>query len=303
METTLKSAPVWIVPEGPVVHSVTALGSAGSVSLRGADSPSPIKRAIPGGETREYRIPNLARACQVLRLFASSCDSFSSSAVARQLKMPRTTVLRILHTLAAERLLQRRGFDFTASPELHTGLRSIADTALRAAAVPVLNEISQLTGETACLALLAGDKVAVVETCDSPYAARVGSGLRRVDGLALHCLREGVSGFWTAGLSGDGAGRWATAGTNPRTMTNAEALATECSRIVRQGYALDNEEYEEGVRCLAAPVWGSGGVLAAAIGVWASAATFTEQRASDVAPLVLQAAKKLTATLAQQTSR
>jgi IclR family acetate operon transcriptional repressor len=217
--------------------------------------------------------------------------------------MPRTTVLRILHTLAAERLLQRRGFDFTASPELHTGLRSIADNALRATAVPVLNEISQLTGETACLALLAGDKVDVVETCDSPYAARVGSGLRA--SMDLHCTAFGKV-FLAFGpraclgtLLAGGPLRARTA----RSMTNAEELASDCSRIVRQGYALDNEEYEEGVRCLAAPVWGSGGVLVAAIGVRASAATFTEQRASDVAPLVLQAAKKLAAIPAQQTRR
>jgi DNA-binding IclR family transcriptional regulator len=301
MEITLKSAPVWIVPESPGVPNVAALGCAASDSLRGADHPSPVKPAVPGGAIREYRIPNLARACQVLRLFASSHDHLSSSAVARRLKMPRTTVLRILHTLAAERLLQRRGFDFTASPELHTGLRSIADTALCAAAVPVLNEISQLTGETACLALLDGDKVAVVETCDSPYASRVSSGLGA--SMDLHCAAFGkvFLAFGPRAYLGTVLAGAPLQARTPRTITTAEALAAECSRIVRQGYALDNEEYEEGARCLAAPVWGSGGVLAAAIGVWASAATFTEQRVSDVAPLVLQAAKKLIATLAQRT--
>jgi len=125
---------------------------------------------VPGVATREYRIPNLARACHVLRLFAASDEYLSSSAVARRLKMPRTTVLRILHTLAAERLLQRHGFDFAASPELRTGLRSMADTEVRAAAVPVMKDLSQVTGETVYLALLAGDKVVVVETCDSPHS-------------------------------------------------------------------------------------------------------------------------------------
>jgi IclR family acetate operon transcriptional repressor len=66
---------------------------------------------------------------------------------------------------------------------------------------------------------------------------------------------------------------------------------------------LDDEEYEEGVRCLAAPVWGSGGVLAAAVGVSASAATLTGPRVSDVAVLVLQAANKLVGTVVQQTSK
>ncbi len=296
METSLKSAPVWIVPEGPQVASVAALGSAASHSSRGADHPSPAKRAIPGVTTREYRIPNLARACQVLRLFASSEDPLSSSAVARRLKMPRTTVLRILHTLAAERFLQRRGFDFVANPELHTGLRSRAETALCAAAVPVLNDIAQLTGETACLALLAGDKALVVETCDSAGVPRVGNGT----GVAmdLHCSAFGkvFLAFGPRASLNRILGSAPLQARTPRTLATAEGLAAECSWIVRQGYAVDNEEYEEGVRCLAAPVWANGSVLAAAIGVSAPAATFTEQRVSDVAVLVLQAAKKLSGT-------
>jgi IclR family acetate operon transcriptional repressor len=233
-----------------------------------------------------------------LRLFAASDEYLSSSAVARRLKMPRTTVLRILHTLAAERLLQRHGFDFTASPELRTGLRSMADTAVRTAAVPVLKELAQLTGETAYLALPAGDKAVVVESCDTSHAPRVGSGTRAP--MDLHC-----SAFGKVFLAfGPRACLERVLGCAPlpartrRTLTTAEALGTECGRIVRQGYATDNEESEEGVRNLAAPVWASAGVLAAAIGVSASAATFTEQRVSDVAVLVVQAAKKLAGTLA-----
>jgi DNA-binding IclR family transcriptional regulator len=85
------------------------------------------------------------------------------------------------------------------------------------------------------------------------------------------------------------------------TLTTTEALAAECRRIVGQGYAMDDQEYEEGVRSLAAPVWASGGVLAAAIGVSASAATFAQQRASDIGVLVVQAAKKLAAALPERT--
>jgi DNA-binding IclR family transcriptional regulator len=215
--------------------------------------------------------------------------------------MPRTTVLRILHTLAAERLLQRRGFDFTASPELRSGLRSMADTDLCAAAGPALNEISQLTGETACLALLAGDKVVVAESCGSRFGSRAGNGSGAP--MDLHCSAFGKV-FLALGprtLLGTALGNAPLQARTRRTLTAAEALGAECSRIARQGYAMDNEECEEGVRSLAAPVWGSGGGLVAAIGVSATAATFTGDRASDVAALVLQAAKKLTATLAQRT--
>lgn len=300
METTLKSAPLWIVPEGPGVANVAVLGSAASHALRQADHPSPAKRAIPSAATREYRIPNLARACHVLRLFASSDAHLSSSVVARRLKMPRTTVLRILHTLAAERFLQRHGFDFSASPELRTGLRSIADTALCAASVPVLNELSQVAGETACLALLAGDKV-VVEACGSHHAPPAGGGSGAPMDLQCSAFGKVFLAFGPrARVERVSAPLQAR---TPQTLTTAEALAAECGRIVRQGYALDDEGHEEGVRCLAAPVWGGGGVLAAAVGVSASAATLTGPRVSDVAVLVLQAANKLAGTLVQQTSK
>ena len=301
METNLKAAPAWMIPEDPGVPSVAALASPTSRSLRRADRPSSSERAVPGVATREYRIPNLARACHVLRLFAASDEYLSSSAVARRLKMPRTTVLRILHTLAAERLLQRHGSDFVASPELRTGLRSMADTAVRAAAMPALKELSQVTGEAAYLALLAGDKVVMMETCDSPHTPRAGSGMRAP--MDLHC-----SAFGKAFLAfGPRACLERVLGSAPlqartrRTLITAEALATECGRIVKQGYAMDDEECEEGMRSLAAPVWASGGVLAAVIGVSASAATFAEQRVSDIAVLVLQAAKKLAGTLAERT--
>jgi DNA-binding IclR family transcriptional regulator len=296
METTLKSASLWSIPGGPGAPNVATMGSATSHALRGNDQLAPAKRASPGVATREYRIPNLARACQVLRLFASSDDHLSSSAVARRLKMPRTTVLRILHTLAAERLLQRRGFDFAASTELRTGLRSMADNAVRSAAVPVLNELSQMTGESAHLALLAGDKAVVVEACDSPNSSRARDWTRTP--VDLHCsavgkvfLAFGPQPCLETTLSAPLLAR------TRRTITAAEALRAECARVVRQGYALDSEEYEEGVRCLAAPVWGSGGVLVGAIGVSASTSALAEPRISEIAAQVLLAAKKLAGSL------
>ena len=172
METTLKPATTWRVPEPTGIPVRTNTGSEGQQTLRVASREVPTKQAMPKG-TREYRIPNLARACQILRLFASTEDKLSSSAVARKLKMPRTTVLRILHTLAAERFLQRRGFDFTASTELRTGLRSLDENVVRMAAIPVLEDLSRITGESAHLALFSGPKAVVVETCEEIGRAHV----------------------------------------------------------------------------------------------------------------------------------
>ena len=205
--------------------------------------------------------------------------------------MPRTTVLRILHTLAAERLLQRRGFDFAASTELRTGLRSMADNAVRAAAVPVLEELSQITGESTHLALLSGRKAVVVETCDGPNT-RAGEWARKP--LALHGSAVGKT-LLAFGPATELEALLAAPlpALTRHTLTSAEALRNECGRIVRQGYAVDNEENEDGTRCLAAPVWGAGGVLVGAIGVSGPVSALAEPRLNDIANQLVQAAKRL----------
>lgn len=292
METTLKSAPLWSVPE----HAAVSVGPS-VVSV--PQGPRALEREIPKkpplNGTREYRIPNLARACQVLRLFATSEEHLSSSAVARKLKMPRTTVLRILHTLAAERLLQRRGFDFTASTELHTGLRSMADNALRTAAMPVMEELSQITGESTHLALLSGHKAVLVETCESPNTS-AGAWTRRPVELHGSAVGKVLLAFGPASELETLLAAPLAALTR-RTLTSAEALKAECVRIARQGYAVDNEENEEGTRCLAAPVWRAGGVLVGAIGVSGSVTALAEPRLNDIAAQVVQAARRLSNSL------
>jgi DNA-binding IclR family transcriptional regulator len=61
------------------------------------------------------------------------------------------------------------------------------------------------------------------------------------------------------------------------TITRLPALMTELAKIRKQGYAVDNEEYYEGVRCVAAPVR-SGGQVVASISVTGSIFTMTQER-------------------------
>jgi DNA-binding IclR family transcriptional regulator len=52
-----------------------------------------------------------------------------------------------------------------------------------------------------------------------------------------------------------------------KTITDREELMHEFERIRAQGYAVDNEEFHEGIRCLAVPVEGMGGRFALGISV------------------------------------
>jgi IclR family acetate operon transcriptional repressor len=70
--------------------------------------------------------------------------------------------------------------------------------------------------------------------------------------------------------------------------------------VRRLGYAVDDEECHEGVRCLAAPVWDASGGARAAIGISASASIFTRRQNQEIAAHVLWAAGEVSRALGYQ---
>jgi IclR family acetate operon transcriptional repressor len=252
----------------------------------------------------KYEIPNLARACQVLKMFAASDETLGASEVARRMSMPRTTALRVLHTLADAGLLARDGVEFRAGNELlFLGLRALGSSRIRELSLPVLRELSVAAGETSHVALLAGDKSLIAAVCDSPnpvYAASRAGTLADIHASATgkiflaFAIRDSLRTF---------LGQRRLAARTEHTLTSVDALELECARVARNGYAVDNEEYHPGVRCLAAPVWDAEGNLAAAIGITASTVTFPRKSITDVAQTVLRAARDLSTALGHRTSR
>jgi len=77
-----------------------------------------------------------------------------------------------------------------------------------------------------------------------------------------------------------------------RTITEKPALRRALEEIRERGYSIDDEEFDEGVRCVAAPV-GPFGAPIAAISVSAPASRMTRQRCIELAPVVRRAAAQL----------
>lgn len=250
----------------------------------------------------KYRIPNLGRACQILKMFGGSWEKLSVSEIARRFSMPRTTVLRILQTLCSEGLLVREGTYYSTGAELmRIGLQTFDPLRARALSAPILRLLARGTAETAHLALLYGDRSLIAEVCDSPAPV---SAVRRSGMLdEIHASATGkvFIAFLSSMYGEDFFSGIKLSARTPNTITTRAALREECSLILRKGYAVDNEEYHIGVRCLAAPVWDASGAVAAAIGITASVVTFPKQRVPEVARYVVRAAQKLSQQLGMTT--
>lgn len=197
------------------------------------------------------------------------------------------TVHRLCGTLADSGHLRRDARrDYLLGPRL----QRVGDAAGRATwswAEPVLSAVVDGTGETANLAVREGDGVVYLAQVPSPHSMRMFTEVgRRVH---VHCTAVGKA---LVAQDDDDEVRRMLARTGMRRYTDStivgpDQLIDELDRVRRAGYATDESEQEEGVRCVAIAV--GEGDAAFAVSASGPEARFTEER-RDAAVGVLRAA-------------
>ncbi|HEV2125144.1 MAG TPA: IclR family transcriptional regulator C-terminal domain-containing protein, partial [Chloroflexota bacterium] len=83
----------------------------------------------------------------------------------------------------------------------------------------------------------------------------------------------------------------------PRTLVQAEEFRRHLGLVAARGWAVDDEEYALGLRCIAAPVRDAGGRVVAAIGISGPATRVTLERVETLAQQVVQTATRMSSAL------
>ena len=251
-----------------------------------------------------YVIPNLRNACRILKLLGSTPDGLKAADIGRTLGIPVTTTLRNMTTLHLESLVRKNGTHYELGPVLiQLGNASLAGTEIRTAALPVLEKLTAQTDETSHLAIPCDDRSLIVAVQDSPHPLRAAS---RPGFMAdLHCSSTGktfLSFLHHARLAALYRGARLTRRT-AHTLTTPAQIRREVDLTRKRGYSLDDEEFNLGIRCLAAPVYGADGSVAAAIGITAATVRFTKERIPEMATAVKSAATELSRLLGYTSPR
>ncbi len=245
-----------------------------------------------------YVIPNLRNACRILKLLGSTADGLKAADIGRQLGIPVTTTLRIMTTLHLEGLVRKNGTQFELGPVLiQLGNASLAGTEIRTAALPVLEKLTEQIDETCHLAIPCDDRSLIVAVQDSPHPLRAAS---RPGFLAeLHCSSTGKT--FLAFLHHDRIAELHAAmrltKRTAHTLTTLSEIRREAELTRKRGYSLDDEEFNLGVRCLAAPVYASDAICVGAIGITAATLRFPKERIPEMATAVKAAAAELSRLL------
>ena len=236
-------------------------------------------------------VQSLQRGLAVLDFMAERGGPVRTSEVAAQFDIDKANASRLLKTLAeagyAERADDRR-YALGGKMRGDDGRQLEGLIALRERTRSLLEGLVEASGECAHMAVLVADKVWYIDKVSSPHALRVD---HPVGALApLHCTALGKA--FLAFLPTAAAG--ALARYTVSTIVDQAKLADDLSVARTQGYAIDDEEFSPGVRCVAAPVRNARGRMVAAVGLSGPTARIDLDRLADLGRLVRDRSNELT---------
>jgi IclR family transcriptional regulator, KDG regulon repressor len=241
-------------------------------------------------------IQSLARGLQILDLFAQAENGLSITEIAQHLGVDKSSASRLVKTLVSYQYVQpdvgsRR---YILGQRLHQlGWQILNRIPVREQAKPFLYRLVQQTEECAHTAVYSQGKALVIDDVEAESSLRVVGGIGRL--LPMHCTAVGKSllAFSHLPLPDPDERIIRTA----RTMTDTEMLREHLACIRDQGYALDDEENDPGVRCLAAPVYDYAGMMIAVIGISGPTIRVTPERVPFLGRQVMQAGYDLSREL------
>ena len=211
----------------------------------------------------------LAKGLNILEVLAQSAEGMTAIELADNIGVHKTTAYRYLNTLLQAGYIQTNGDGsyHLGNKILELGSQMLRRMPLRETAHPFLVKLSAETQKTVHLCVLDGHDVVYIDKVESqrslPIISRIGS---RAPAYCTGIGKALLSSLPTDQLVSLLQGitlekRTAT------TITDPMQLLEELKVTAERGYAIDNGEHEEGIKCFASPIKGFGGGIVGAISI------------------------------------
>lgn len=244
-------------------------------------------------------VQSFDRGLAVIRAFDADHPELTLSDVARQCDLTRAAARRFLLTLVDLGYVQSDGRLFRLTPRvLELGYAYLSSFSLPEIAEPHLERLVAEVRESSSLCVLDGEDIVYVARVPT---SRIMTATITV-GTRFPAYVTSVGRVIVAHLPQPEIDtRLAAARPDPltaRTITSAQALRAELARVRRQGYAIVDQELEEGLRSVAAPVRDRDGAVVAAVNIPVHASrNSVESVRRDLLPHLLAAVARIEADL------
>ena len=250
------------------------------------------------GELDRSRVQSLDRALDILEALAGAGRGIGIVDLSARVGLHASTVHRLLATLVARGYARQspRSQRYSLGTRVLQLGRSFHDRSdLRQEAHRYLQQLTEKSGETANLVMRDDDEVVYIDQVQSPHLVRMFAEIGRR--VPLHSTAGGKAiYFWDPAectLGDEGSA-------NSHTITSQEDLELALAEVRRCGFAIDDQEQEEGVRCVGGPVRDQTGDVVAALSLSGPTTRMTRSRIAELGPLVVTVCGDLSAALGYQ---
>lgn len=264
--------------------------------------PAKTGQSVAARNERGQRLSSVGTAIALLKCFSAEEHELGVSELSRKLGVAKSTVHRLARTLVADGLLEQN----VENEKYRLGLALFGLGALVRRRMNLSSEARQdlfalrnATGETVQLAILDGAEIMFVYNLESTQAIRVNSdiGVRKpafctASGRAILAFQpqDIVAAAFAAGLKRR----------TPKTEVEPARLRKLIAEVGQRGYAVEDEESEVGMRAIAAPVRGAGGVVVGSVAVAGPVQRLSKETLARIAPEVIRTAEVISGRLGYQ---
>jgi IclR family acetate operon transcriptional repressor len=245
-------------------------------------------------------IQSLDRGLAILEAVAASYEPVPLKQLTDLIGIDRTSVFRLANTLRQRRFLAhpKGSKDYVLGPTAWRLSRRYGRSVLGALFHQYLRDLAIQVGETSHFAVREGGQAFFIDhhTATGQVVSVAG---QTGEFAPLHCTAHGkalLADFdlkALKGLFGPAALRTYTR----NTITSLPRLARACSRVRTSGFALDDGEYIEEVRCVAAPIRDPQGEVVASVGISSPVTRLHTKRIARAAAEVVASARAISASL------
>lgn len=239
-----------------------------------------------------YQIKSIIKAFRLMELLVTK-NEFQLAELCRLLKSPKTTIHRMLLTLESLGYVQQnpQSLGYMAPIKIfELGGKVAQNLNLIQIAKPLMIKLSEKTGETINLGILDGTDVICVDKVESKqhlkldqpigYRAKAyQTGMGKA--ILAYLPEEEKAGLFAKHIVGTGTSK---------SLKIVSAIEEDLKRVREQGYAVDNEEYMLGVRCVGAPIIDHNRKVVAGVSIAGPSLRIKEENIESLAKLIMETA-------------
>jgi DNA-binding IclR family transcriptional regulator len=245
------------------------------------------------------RLSSVSTAVRLLKAFSEEQVEIGISDLAKRLGVAKSTVHRLAVTLVAQGMLEQN--PDTGKYRLGMALFRLGSLVRRRMTLsnearPLLRELREKVNETVHLAVLDGCDIMYVFNLESTQAIRMRSdvGVRK----PAYCTAEGQAMLaYQSATVVDDVIRAGLPARTPQTITDGERLKRALEAVRQRGCAIEDEESEPGMRCIAAPIRNDTGEVVAAMGIAGPVSRLTKKALTGLIPHVVETAAAISGRL------